>query len=107
HSVNVRFFLTLRLPPPTPLFAYTTLFRSHLTEDGGQRDAQHHARQSSHHGQQERFDEELGLNLPGSRADGLFETDLHRALGNRGDRKSTRLNSSHVSTSYAVSCMKK
>src|SRR5699024_8686063 len=35
---------------------------------------------------------------------------LERALGNnsgRIDRKSTRLNSSHVSISYAVSCLKK
>src|SRR5207249_2737674 len=32
----------------------------------------------------------------------------HRALGERReDRKSTRLNSSHVSTSYAVFCFKK
>src|SRR5207249_11224799 len=30
-----------------------------------------------------------------------------RRLGLRGDRKSTRLNSSHVSISYAVFCLKK
>src|SRR5438067_9203305 len=30
-----------------------------------------------------------------------------RALGELGDRKSTRLNSSHVSISYAVFCLKK
>src|SRR5207249_9299652 len=29
------------------------------------------------------------------------------AIGRRGDRKSTRLNSSHVSISYAVFCLKK
>src|SRR5690242_9132707 len=29
------------------------------------------------------------------------------ALGGRGDRKSTRLNSSHMSISYAVFCLKK
>src|SRR5207249_8464254 len=36
--------------------------------------------------------------------------DAHRdtmMLGERRDRKSTRLNSSHVSTSYAVCCLKK
>src|SRR5690625_6673605 len=33
---------------------------------------------------------------------------LHRAVGDRkGDRKSTRLNSSHVAISYAVFCLKK
>src|SRR5690606_39687598 len=31
----------------------------------------------------------------------------HRGLGHRGDRKSTRLNSSHVKISYAVFCLKK
>src|SRR5699024_12452380 len=31
----------------------------------------------------------------------------HRALHRVGDRKSTRLNSSHVSISYAVFCLKK
>src|SRR5206468_13120084 len=30
-----------------------------------------------------------------------------RRLGNRGDRKSTRLNSSHDQISYAVFCLKK
>src|SRR5690606_41734732 len=36
--------------------------------------------------------------------------DIHRAdhgTGARGDRKSTRLNSSHVKISYAVFCLKK
>src|SRR5215813_14706950 len=32
---------------------------------------------------------------------------LHRRGGCRGDRKSTRLNSSHVRISYAVFCLKK
>src|SRR5690625_4121520 len=29
------------------------------------------------------------------------------SIGEKGDRKSTRLNSSHVATSYAVFCLKK
>src|SRR5690606_41915812 len=33
--------------------------------------------------------------------------DRHRAVGWRRDRKSTRLNSSHVKISYAVFCLKK
>src|SRR5436853_1173395 len=32
---------------------------------------------------------------------------LRRASGNRRDRKSTRLNSSHLGISYAVFCLKK
>src|SRR5699024_11835297 len=35
-----------------------------------------------------------------------FNADFYY-LSNRGDRKSTRLNSSHVSISYAVFCLKK
>src|SRR5689334_24840999 len=31
----------------------------------------------------------------------------HRSIGQRADRKSTRLNSSHSSISYAVFCLKK
>src|SRR5690625_5426444 len=34
------------------------------------------------------------------------QSDRHRG-GHRGDRKSTRLNSSHVAISYAVFCLKK
>src|SRR5690625_6287643 len=32
---------------------------------------------------------------------------IHREASARGDRKSTRLNSSHVAISYAVFCLKK
>src|SRR5438045_5471145 len=41
---------------------------------------------------------ELRLELPGH---------LSRGRGERGDRKSTRLNSSHLGISYAVFCLKK
>src|SRR5207249_5553686 len=36
----------------------------------------------------------------------LGQVVAHLGLGVRGDRKSTRLNSSHVSSSYAVFCTK-
>src|SRR5439155_25675561 len=44
---------------------------------------------------------------PLSRVRGRYEE--HRSRGNQpdGDRKSTRLNSSHVAISYAVFCLKK
>src|SRR5437773_10895694 len=48
-------------------------------------------------------DEELPARVPG-------DLDLHeRAVGPHGarDRKSTRLNSSHITISYAVFCLKK
>src|SRR5207249_11552542 len=37
----------------------------------------------------------------------LLRRELHGDAGDRQDRKSTRLNSSHVSISYAVFCLKK
>src|SRR5207253_1923922 len=40
-------------------------------------------------------------------SDILFTTDVVRRLMQHPDRKSTRLNSSHVAISYAVFCLKK
>src|SRR5207249_12106453 len=100
------------LPPPTPtLFPYTTLFRSRLA--GGTREA----------GAQLRWSDRAGLGgdalqRPESRIDRLFraargcqcrQRQQQRRRGNEDaernkigvpDRKSTRLNSSHVSISY-------
>src|SRR5690349_22374688 len=78
------FFLMIRRPPRSTLFPYTTLFRSIGTADGhrlGARDAGVH----------------------GARA--ARRRRVRRAQ--RPDRKSTRLNSSHVEISYAVFCLKK
>src|SRR5262245_63119806 len=72
----------IRRPPRSTLFPYTTLFRS-CTGAEARRDG---ARLS---------DTALCLHL---RADGAL---LAR------DRKSTRLNSSHLGISYAVFCLKK
>src|SRR2546422_11589643 len=71
------FFLMIRRPPRSTLFPYTTLFRSE--EDVDERDSSdpHHQR------------DPVGQPLP------------------LGDRKSTRLNSSHGYISYAVFCLKK
>src|SRR5690625_5498327 len=41
------------------------------------------------------------------RCDALMQVRLIRVIGIGGDRKSTRLNSSHVAISYAVFCLKK
>src|SRR5437899_6721710 len=80
----------IRPPPRSTLFPYTTLFRSHrpglLAVDPGGR-APHHAAA--------RDDAEPGL-LGQPRDE---ERDQ--------DRKSTRLNSSHLGISYAVFCLKK
>src|SRR5207248_9500040 len=77
------FFLLIRRPPRSTLFPYTTLFRS------------------------------AQLSLSRDLLEGI---GARRALGRAGpagprhraaDRKSTRLNSSHRTISYAVFCLKK
>src|SRR5256885_10861518 len=78
------FFLMIRRPPRSTLFPYTTLFRS---ESGR------------------------------PKRDSLWLKTLYYTLNNDdgrrlvdridGDRKSTRLNSSHLVISYAVFCLKK
>src|SRR5438067_9869348 len=83
----------IRRPPLSTLFPYTTLFRSRL------RDARRCGRGSQRQGE--------------LRADRVLLVDRRPALAHgritlpRTDRKSTRLNSSHVSISYAVFCLKK
>src|SRR3712207_8779806 len=85
----------IRRPPRSTLFPYTTLFRSE--EDAAQPAdvALPHARDPS------RLADAGG----GRVADG----DDHEPREQRpeGDRKSTRLNSSHANISYAVFCLKK
>src|SRR5699024_12765020 len=94
------FFLLLILPPPTPtLFPYTTLFRSfgRILKQAGELFA-HDRAHGRHH------------KVAVHHADaGLYAADpAHAGLDRvRQDRKSTRLNSSHVSISYAVFCLKK
>src|SRR3989442_11434455 len=81
----------IRRPPRSTLFPYTTLFRSGAEAC--------------------RIDDQVGTIQPGRRAD-LIALDGDplkdmAALERVRDRKSTRLNSSHVRISYAVFCLKK
>src|SRR5256885_11490382 len=69
----------IRRPPRSTLFPYTTLFRSGQT---------------------------LVLNMRLDTGNMVFG-DSGQISGNAGDRKSTRLNSSHLVISYAVFCLKK
>src|SRR5215467_14886030 len=72
------FFLMIRRPPRSTLFPYTTLFRS------------------------------PGFRGIVMKADGSHFFAAHAAAGaGEQDRKSTRLNSSHLVISYAVFCLKK
>src|SRR2546430_11344640 len=82
----------IRRPPRSTLFPYTTLFRSANTSD-----VVSAIRELTNTKQLERT-ELLDL----------LKDGLHAALVKRyGDRKSTRLNSSHSQISYAVFCLKK
>src|SRR5258708_20974852 len=91
----------IRRPPRSTLFPYTTLFRSLLTDAPGNDlvDRRRHAGTG-------RF--EIGLDTAEPRRRVVFVHGGHAGLVLEiGDRKSTRLNSSHQIISYAVFCLKK
>src|SRR5262245_65174405 len=86
----------IRRPPRSTLFPYTTLFRSRLGARTIGWGGLHGARRrwiDRRRGCGLRPDRELGDQQPGR--------------ANQADRKSTRLNSSHLGISYAVFCLKK
>src|SRR3712207_7693031 len=92
----------IRRPPKSTLFPYTTLFRSGLSrllaeEPSGPEDHDQHEVGEHHRRRPLAADAVVG--------DLLDEAD-HQAA-EHGDRKSTRLNSSHANISYAVFCLKK
>src|SRR5437870_5863339 len=82
-------------PPRSTLFPYTTLFRS---RPGGSR-----ARQALGHEDDARARRSRGRPARG----GQRARRRDYRSRERADRKSTRLNSSHVAISYAVFCLKK
>src|SRR5256885_11874717 len=88
HIYFFFFFLMIRRPPRSTLFPYTTLFRSVVNRGGTS-------------GMVELRIEVGGRFVSNQRADGLIVATP------TGDRKSTRLNSSHLVISYAVFCLKK
>src|SRR4051812_49899913 len=86
----------IRRPPRSTLFPYTTLFRSLPSK------------------RKVLLSDTVGFirNLPTTLVSAFRATleEVQRAalhFFQRGDRKSTRLNSSHMSISYAVFCLKK
>src|SRR3712207_9159634 len=90
------FFLMIRRPPRSTLFPYTTLFRSAEPVDEGTPQGRLTELRIRGLGAIDDVTLELG--------DGL--TVVTGETG-AGDRKSTRLNSSHANISYAVFCLKK
>src|SRR3712207_8058527 len=83
----------IRRPPRSPLFPYTTLFRSQLAPVG----------MWSAPLSDREYDLSLGQHAP----ERYQITGRHQLGGHAPDRKSTRLNSSHANISYAVFCLKK
>src|SRR3712207_8394534 len=92
----------IRRPPRSTLFPYTTLFRSREGGDPRDRPQSPGARLAPH----EQRDQQRELRARGQALRRRAVGEL-LSLGLRGDRKSTRLNSSHVNISYAVFCLKK
>src|SRR5438477_10725306 len=78
-TLSFLFFLMIRPPPRSTLFPYTTLFRSSGNDTAL---------------------------FPGVDTVAAVGRGGARTIDSR-DRKSTRLNSSHMSISYAVFCLKK
>src|SRR3989454_3121329 len=76
----------IRRPPRSTLFPYTTLFRSHLQPPAAFR---------------------VDVNINGAPFKGGAKAPVTIVKFEDLDRKSTRLNSSHLVISYAVFCLKK
>src|SRR3712207_8483870 len=83
----------IRRPPKSPLFPYTTLFRS---ESVGPRRPERGLHVGPHRRE------------PRTRQDDVPDEGVPEVgPADHADRKSTRLNSSHANISYAVFCLKK
>src|SRR5256885_11963727 len=79
----------IRRPPRSTLFPYTTLFRSHGVD---------------------LLEHDVALQLEVARAQQRVAHEVREDVESArqvGDRKSTRLNPSHLVISYAVFCLKK
>src|SRR5690349_24217833 len=85
----------IRRPPRSTLFPYTTLFRSARTHRSACAFRRHRQRPKG-----------IGRRH-GRRRQGIDQGHRSDQPAIRRDRKSTRLNSSHVEISYAVFCLKK
>src|SRR3712207_8146659 len=98
----------IRRPPRSTLFPYTTLFRSDV--DGapgrveprpvGARRRERHREDDGERDQRSAAPEDGGVPAK-------FDDPSSPRRPSLGDRKSTRLNSSHANISYAVFCLKK
>src|SRR3989449_6719411 len=96
----------IRRPPRSTLFPYTTLFRSQARRQATQLAGEEIVRRYRLGAAKHRAGVEVVLQI-GADARHVGD-DIDAALTQQaGDRKSTRLNSSHGYISYAVFCLKK
>src|SRR5690242_20975306 len=98
----------IRRPPRSTLFPYTTLFRSE--QEPGHVDLMHQRILDHHRRIETRWYRRVAVHtVQHQRAAQLTAVDqrLELLVLRVEDRKSTRLNSSHMSISYAVFCLKK
>src|SRR2546426_7028695 len=91
----------IRRPPRSTLFPYTTLFRSRHGDRQTRRGASQARRRLGNRSSAQRVS---GCRLRHAEEGAREDRGGDRA---RSDRKSTRLNSSHLVISYAVFCLKK
>src|SRR3712207_8125026 len=94
----------IRRPPRSTLFPYTTLFRS--AAEGQPRRVRRAGAGGAQPAAAQRAVPARWVG-PGRTPDAGPVGGLLRVPGRHGDRKSTRLNSSHANISYAVFCLKK
>src|SRR5438034_8203865 len=94
----------IRTPPRSTLFPYTTLFRSPLiVVDGIPIDNS----AATNNGYFDSRNNSMGGYDVGNAAADIDPNNVQSMTVLKGDRKSTRLNSSHTVISYAVFCLKK
>src|SRR5439155_10351304 len=98
------FFLMIRPPPRSTLFPYTTLFRSRRRAKYPPPSSSEQIRSGVQRLLRRKFHRLL---LRDFHLDQMRLGRLRLRQRDRQDRKSTRLNSSHVAISYAVFCLKK
>src|SRR5256885_8283311 len=90
----------IRRPPRSTLFPYTTLFRSILEKE--KLEKSHELERKRIAAKKEKWEYEKEK-AKAEREQAKMEFELRM----KEDRKSTRLNSSHLVISYAVFCLKK
>src|SRR5690554_7996868 len=104
------FFLMIRQPPRSTLFPYTTLFRSEEIDSNFSGEPKFIKKKRNKELKSPEKNIRVALlGNPNSGKTSIFNlaSGAHEHVGNYRDRKSTRLNSSHVRISYAVFCLKK